>query len=137
MPKPKAAKKTAKTSAASVPVDDEGCLVLRGELFWKWKAADSEVRYVAEALKVKQNELQVLLDKYPDVKAVFEERTSLLQRSVVSQNEMRHVQASLEEYLGMSMKDVSIDDQTGRVFLHSGGGPAPVKPKALKPKKKK
>jgi hypothetical protein len=130
MPKPK--------KTAAPPTDQDGCLILQGELFWKWKAADSEIRYVAEALKVNQTEIEVLLDKYPDVKAVFGTKTSLIQRSLSSQTEMRHVQAELEKYLGMSMKNVSIDDQTGRVFLHHPEGePVPVKPKAAKSVKSK
>lgn len=127
-----------KPVADAAPVDQEGCLVLRGELFWKWKAADSEQRYVVEALKVKQAELDDLLDKYPDVKALLGERSSLIQRSAAVQVEVRNVNTELEKYLGIPMKNVSIDDHTGRVFQHNstGGEPVPVKPKARSKKNK-
>jgi hypothetical protein len=130
--------KATKKAPENAPVDQEGCLILRGELFWKWKAADSEQRYVVEALKVKQAEFDALLDQYPEVKAALGERTALIQRSVAVQVEVRNVNTELEKYLGIPMKNVSIDDQTGRVFQHNstGGEPVPVKPKARSKKNK-
>jgi len=136
----KTVKKTKVTKAATPAqtMDQDGCLVLQGELFWKWKAADSEQRYVSSAIQLKQKEIDAILDKYPDVKALLGDKNSLIQRSIVAQNEMRNVLAGLEEHLGMSMKNVSIDDTTGKVFILSatGGEPAPVKPKARSKKNK-
>ena len=100
-----------------VPVDDDGIAVLRGELFWKWKAADTEVRNADLALKLKQTEIAKMLEQHPEIQKAMDDRTALVNKSVQTQNELRAVYKDLETHLGIEMTNVSIDDQTGRIYV--------------------
>lgn len=116
----------------SPPVDDDGILVLRGEMFFRWKSADSEMRNAELSLKLKQIEVAKLLEQYPDVQRALDERTALVNKSLQTQTDLRTVYKDLEGHLGVEMTHVSIDDQTGRVYVLQDGVMGPMIPSKKK-----
>jgi hypothetical protein len=129
--------------------DDEGCLVLKGELFWKWKAVHESVQRCDAEIKLRTPMIDALLETMPELKKLLGERAMFIQQSMTMRGEYKNVLATLEEHFGFPMTNVSIDDLTGRVHRLEPEAPAPspsVKngvnkktktPKASKPTPKK
>jgi len=101
-----------------ITTDEEGFLVLKGELFFRWKAADNEVLNTELSLKLKQIEVDALLEKYPEVQSALNQRQYIITRSVQAQAERAKVYKDIEAHFGISLKNVSIDDVSGRVHIH-------------------
>ena len=119
--------------------DAEGCLLLRGELFFRWKASDAELSRLDADIKLASHEVDALLREQPVLSKLLNDRAALIQQTVTSRHEQMSVLKMLEEHLGLSMSNVSIDDQTGRVHVHANGaliavkkpGPAPKSPRLV------
>lgn len=107
------AKKTNK-----ITTDEEGFRILQGELFFRWKAADNEVLNTELSLKLKQIEVDALLEKHPEVQNALNQRQYIITRSVQAQADRQKVYKDIEAHLGISLKNVSIDDVSGRVHVH-------------------
>lgn len=105
--------------------DNEGFLVLQGELFWKWRAVAESVQRVDAEYKLKNAEVEAVLTAHPEVARVLGERAGLMQQSVTARQEYMRVQADLEAHFGFPMKNVSIDDVSGRVHRLDAPEPAP------------
>ncbi len=116
------------------PTDEQGFTVLKGELFWKWRTADTENTNADLALKLKTAEIDRMLEKYPEIQKVLNERIALVNNSLIKQQQLRAVLAEVEAHLGISLKAVSIDDQTGRVHVHDQPQPQ-SKPSKARPRK--
>jgi putative salt-induced outer membrane protein YdiY len=101
-----------------ITTDEEGHPILQGELFWRWKAADNEVLNTELSLKLKQAEVDALLEKHPEVQAALNQRQYIITRSVQAQADRMKVYKDIETHLGISLKNVSIDDVSGRVHTH-------------------
>lgn len=129
-----------KTKTPSIPlpqhVDGDGMVCVGGELLWKWRAAEAESRALDATIKVKSHELDTLLNAAPEIKTLLTERQSLIGQSVRAQQEYQGVLKQIEAETGVPMKDASIDDSTGRIYLLGAGGGAPV-PVQTKPRRKK
>jgi len=104
-------------------LDEDGQLILRGELFWKWKALHEAVQRCDAEIKLRNPLIDALLDQQPDLKKLLGERSTYIQQSVTARHEYKTVLAALEAHFGFSMAEVSIDDITGVVHRLS---PAPV-----------
>lgn len=105
------------TPSASYDVDSEGFPVLKGELFWQWKASIEMVQRIDSDLKLKSMEVDLLFEKFPDIKKAINERSSLVQQSVNVRQEYNKVIEKLEKHFGFSMRSASIDDYSGRVHV--------------------
>lgn len=107
--------------------DEEGMIVLRGELFWKWKAIHEAVQRCDAEIKLRTPMIEALLEQQPELKKLIGERTAFVQQSVTMRVEYNAVLAALEKHFGFPMKNVSIDDVTGRVHrLEEGAPPVPL-----------
>ena len=121
-------------------VDDDGCIVLRGALFWEWRALVEQMQRIDSDLKLRSHEVDKALDEHPALRTLLNERAALVHASGTSRIEYQHVLARLEEHFGFPMKNVSIDDQTGRVHTVNGPddtAPTPKKLSKTKPKTRK
>lgn len=122
-------KNAPKTLAARPPVDDDGVLVLQGELFWKWRALDADIRRTKIEADAKQAAIDAEIAKLPELKRLIDERHGLVREHAQHSLEMRSVHAEMEKLLGVEVKNISVDDKTGRVHvLAADGTPSPAKP---------
>jgi hypothetical protein len=103
--------------------NSEEPLVLRGELFWKWKALHTALAHCDAEIKARTPLIDQMLDQYPELKKLIGERTAYVQQRMTAMHEYSAVQAELETHFGFSMKNVSIDDVTGRVHRLENGTP--------------
>lgn len=105
----------------------EDFIYVKGELFWRWKAMETEQRNIDLSLRVVRAEIVALLDKYPEVKEAFGHQANLVQQAVNVQQQYNEVIVEIGDNLNIDMAEVSIDDSTGRVFLHeAGASPKPI-----------
>lgn len=107
-------------------IDSDGAVRLTGELFQRWKAADLSLENTNLKLKLKNKEIDEVLAKHPEVKKLLDERTALIHGMTGPQNELREVHSMIESSLNVQIKDVSIDDNSGRVFVHTPTGSEPL-----------
>ena len=127
-------KRKTKTVAAEY-IDTDGFMAIKGELFWKWRAVDTEKRNIELSLKVLHADIAALLDKYPEVKEALGMQTNLIQQASQAHQHYNDLINQIGLALNTDMQHVSIDDQTGRIFQHQAGDQAPV-PIRLKARKK-
>jgi hypothetical protein len=109
-------------STASSFVDDEGVLCLKGDLFWKWRALDAELRSLQLEVSSTQAKIVVEIDKHPQLKELFSAKAALAGQLSVAQTELTNVQAEIEKLLGVSLKDCAFDDKTGRIYNLAADG---------------
>jgi len=114
-------------------IDSDGFLAIKGELFWKWRAMDTEKRNIDLSLRVLHTEIAALLDKHPDVKEALGHQAGLINQASLMQQQYSALIVEIGEHLQVDMQQVSIDDQTGRVFQHQPGDA----PRAIRSKKRK
>jgi hypothetical protein len=107
----------------SVHTDDEGHLVLRGELFWKWKAIHEAVQRCDAEVRARTPVIDAILEQHPELKKLLGERAAYIQQRMTMNAEYKNVLAQLEAHFGFSMQNVSIDDLTGRVHRHDLASP--------------
>lgn len=118
-------------------LDQDGCLILRGELFWKWRAVSESITRIDSDLRLRSHEVDKALDANPELRKLLNDRASLVQESATARVEYQRILVTLEEHFGFPMKDVSIDDQTGRVHTLEAGVAVPKKIKASSKSKTK
>jgi hypothetical protein len=124
-------KSDTKPDANSSVTDDR--LRLTGELFWKYRAVDSDYVRIQHQLKSTQEEIQMFVDKTPALKEIFSKRAELLNQSSVAQTELKAVLDEIEKTLGIDVKGCSIDEKTGVIHVLQEGVMVPV---GKKPNKK-
>lgn len=104
--------------AKSKKAKDSEELFLKGELFWKWKSADADVHRIDSDLRLKQAQIEAEIEKNPLLKKLMAEKQGLMQALSTSQQTYNSTISEIEKTLKISLKAGTIDDQTGRVFLH-------------------
>lgn len=123
--------------------DSDEELFLKGELFWKWKSADSDVHRIDSDLRLKQSQIEAEIEKNPLLKTLMAEKQGLIQALGTSQQTYNSTIAEIEKTMGISLKTGTIDDQTGRIFLHEPSTPVALavavtpEPPPAKPRKSK
>ena len=127
------AKKRSPRNAPNPPtpsVDAEGFLCLSGDLFWKYRALDSDyARAQLELLQVKAN-IKAEIDRCPALKDLLAREGNLLAKSALALNELQMVNLEIEGCLGISLENCAIDDRTGRVYdLNPDGEKTAKRPK--------
>lgn len=115
-------------TAPSDSTDDEGHLVLKGELFWKWKAMATAVAHCDAEIKARTPLIDKMLDELPELKKLLGERSAYVQQRMTMAAEYKAVLAELEAHFGFSMQNVSIDDLTGRVHRLEEATHTPLPP---------
>lgn len=126
-------RKSSTAPAFTPPTDEEGVLVLQGELLWKWRALDAEMRHAGLAVQEKQREIDDEVAKHETLKTLIGDKHGLVRAHSQAQIEMKALLGEMEKQLGISMERVSIDDKTGRVYVLDDAGQAiPQKPKGKK-----
>lgn len=109
--------------------DEDGYLCLKGDLFWRWRALDAETRTAQMALERATSKIQAEIDKNPALKELLADKAAAAGAVSAAMSELRTVQADIEEKMGLSIKDCSFDDKTGRLYVHAPDGTKePVKP---------
>lgn len=104
--------------------DGEDQLVLRGELFWRWRAVSEAVARCDAEIKARTPLIDQLLDQHPELKKLLGERAAYIQQRQTMSGEYKTVLAELETHFGFPMAGVSIDDMTGRVHRLSTNNPS-------------
>lgn len=127
----------AKALAEQVLVDDEGYYRIPPLLLMEYRAKDSECRHAHLALRVVTQELDQLLTKYPDVQKKMAEKAALAIDATNTTNAIREVHAQLEKTFGVSIQNISIDDESGRIYQLVDGKQAeePMRPAKKKAKR--
>jgi hypothetical protein len=112
-------------------------VTLKGELFWKYRAVDSDYVRIQHQLKAANDEIAVFIEKTPDLKDIFARRAELLNQSSVAQTELQECLQAIEKRIGMSLKNCSIDDKTGVVHTLKDGENIPLMPQKKTDKSKR
>jgi len=120
--------RTATPKHQGILVDNEGVLCLRGEMFWKFKAVDAEHRRAVAELAESTRKLSEAIDKNPEIKALYTARQRLLGEVSTAKNALAETSEALEKQMGVSLRECSIDDETGRVYRILPSGPVPLVP---------
>jgi hypothetical protein len=110
----------AKTKKQEVQIEDS-FLYLKGELLWKYRAVDAEYRNFMLALNMKKQEVQNEFDKHPELAKLIRERDYLLSQASIHAKEVQEVNMQIEKELKVELKNCSIDDKTGRIFVLDNG----------------
>lgn len=117
------------------PVDEDGVLILRGELFWKWRALDADIKRTRTEADAKQATIDAEIAKHDVLKSLIGDKHALVREHSQHVLEMHAVHVEMEKTLGVDIKNVSIDDKSGRVHvLDADGTPTPLKPKTKRSK---
>ncbi len=118
----------------AVTTDEEGFPVLKGELFWKWRALQSDLRRLDADIALHSKAVDAELDKLPELRELLHRRTSAIQQRMTAGAEYKELLVTLEKHLGFPMTNVSIDDVSGRVHRLEEGAPASPAKEAPAPK---
>lgn len=110
--------------------DEEGYLCLKGPIFWKWRALDSELRATSLELESAKTKIQAEIHKNATLVELLGQQSALISKISVDKGELLNVQAEIEKLLGVSLQDCAFDDKTGRLYnLNTNGARGePVKP---------
>ena len=126
----KAPLKTKKTVTVADPnTDSDGFLCLRGEILWKFRAVDAEHRNLLLGVEQKRAAVAEEITKHPDLLRLIGERDALILQANQHSKEVMSIQQEIEASLGIELKDCTIDDKTGRLFILTNGEQVPVLPK--------
>ena len=132
------AKKSGKTTVIKDPiVDEDGILCLKGDLFWKWRALDSELRAATSELTQVKSDISIEIAKHSALAEMISRQAGLIGQVSVAKGELLNVQAEIEKKLSVKLTDCAFDDKTGRLYnlAEDGSRGAPVKPKARRARK--
>lgn len=129
-------KKNGTVPDATKHVDDEGFLCLKGDLFWRWRALDAELRAALAEMESAQQQIQVEIAKQPELSALLQKKAALAGTISTAKTELLTVQGEIENTLGISLKEHAFDDKTGRLYNLTAGSSQgdPVKPRSRKQK---
>lgn len=114
--KPKVKKVIEKVVEDYNPEDD--FKYLTGELFWKYRAIDAEFRNAMLALNIKKSQLAAEFEKNPQIVKLINERDVMAQQVSEQAKEVQAVNSEIEEKLGIKLRNCSIDDKTGRIYIN-------------------
>lgn len=120
---------TRKEAPPPVSGDEEAFYRVKGELFWRWKAAMNEIDKVQLQIAENKRAFETELAKNPEIRRLKEEHTGLIQASSMALAELTETQAKIEQELGIDLKSCAIDDKTGRV--HNMNADGTTTPKAI------
>ena len=104
--------------AKNKKVKDSEELFLKRELFWKWKSADADVHRIDADLRLKQSQIEAEVAKNPLLQQLMAEKQGLMQALSTSQQTYNSTISEIEKAMEISLKTATIDDQTGRIFMH-------------------
>ena len=118
--------------------DADGFLCVTGDRLWKWRALDAELRMsLAELNAVKQG-ITTEVALHPALVELFARQTDLLHAVSTGRAELATMHAEIEAVYGVSLKECSIDDKTGRLHNLTAEGtrgePLPDRGSLDKPK---
>ena len=118
--------------------DADGFLCVTGDRLWKWRALDAELRMsLAELNAVKQG-ITIEVALHPALVELFARQTDLLHAVSTGRAELATMHAEIEAVYGVSLKECSIDDKTGRLHNLTAEGargePLPDRGSLDKPK---
>ena len=108
-------------------VDDEGNLCLAGELFWKYRALDAEYRNAVLAQMNKNLEMVEELKKHPELMKIVAEKDALGESAKRQAIALSELMETIGKVLGTDLAQCSIDDKSGRIFIHENGEMVPLK----------
>ncbi len=126
---PKKAKKNGTISNGEL-TDEEGHYRLTGELFWKYRAVDSDYVRVQAAVLHNKEQINAFIEKTPELRDLFAKKTELMNQSSITVGELMAVQAQIEKLFGVDLKECSIDDKTGVLHVLKDGKEVPMSPPA-------
>ena len=124
-----------KTKATATPtLDDEGFLCLQGELLWKWRALDAELRTANLEIETTQARINAEIEKNPALKELLSQKAALAGQLSSAKTELNTVLMQVETVMGVSLKDCAFDDKSGRLYNlgEDGSRGAPMKPNKKK-----
>jgi len=129
-------KKNGTVPDATKHVDDDGFLCLKGDLFWRWRALDAELRAAIAEMESAQQQIQVEIAKQPELSALLQRKAALAGTISTAKTELLTVQGEIENALGISLKEHAFDDKTGRLYNLTAEGSQgdPMKPKSRRQK---
>ena len=131
-------KKTTKNPSINPDITDEdGILCLKGDLFWKWRALDSELRTATIELEQTKANISIEIAKHQVLAELISKQAGLVGQVSVAKGELLNVQAEIEKKMSVKLADCAFDDKTGRLYnlAEDGTRGAPVKPKARRVRK--
>jgi hypothetical protein len=137
----KKTKKTEKPKQHVTPpeyIDEDGCLCVKGEKLWKWRALDSELRTLTIELERASEKINALIAATPELAKLYGDRAGLAGQVSAARGELTNVQQEIEKAIGVSLKECAFDDKSGRIYNLSPDGERgdPVKsPKKRRPRK--
>lgn len=105
----------------AAPTDEQGFYYLPKELLMEYRALDSECRHVHLCLRMTTQELDALLAKHPEIQTKILEKGNLTMEARNKTEALREVYARIEALYGITMKDIAIDDLSGRMQVVTDG----------------
>ena len=136
---------TKSETAEALLFDDDGCVILRKDLFYEWRCASGEISRINSEAKLCSYEIDKALEAQPALRKLINDKASLAQSLSIARVEHQRVLEKLASYIGVaSMKNISLDEKTGRVHNFDNNEhsprivipPAPLNPKAKTKTKK-
>lgn len=92
---------------------------IQGELLWKYRAVDAELRNVELYRKHVEAEIDVVIAMNGDLK--LQKLWALLKQSkqdhVSKEQALKSVHGEIEQQLNISLRNAAINDETGEVFM--------------------
>jgi hypothetical protein len=102
-------------------INEQGCLQLSGELFYKWKAGQATVERIRAQIQLLQRDIDNFLSKPENVafRSWLIGRDSLMGSLSSASNEYKQVQDEVSTAIQQDLRKCSIDDNTGAIFVFS------------------
>lgn len=102
-------------------INDQGCLQLTGELFYKWKAGQATVERIRAQIQLLQRDIDNFLNKPENVafRSWLFGRDSLMSSLSTAANEYKQIQEEVSAAIQQDLRTCSIDDNTGAIFVFS------------------
>ena len=109
--------------------DEDGVLCLKGDLFWKWRALDSELRAAVAEMEQTKDRIAVEISKHPELAEMISRQAGLAGTVSIAKTSLLQVQEEIETRMGVKLKDCAFDDKTGRLYnlMDDGTRGDPVK----------
>jgi tetrahydromethanopterin S-methyltransferase subunit F len=102
-------------------INEQGCLQLSGELFYKWKAGQATVERIRAQIQLLQRDIDNFLSKTENIafRSWLLGRDSLLSSLSAAANEYKQIQDEVSTAIQQDLRECSIDDNTGSIFVFS------------------
>ena len=96
-------------------VDADGFLCLQGAHLWKWRALDAELRAAAVELVSTEHKILAVVAQHEQLSSLIQQKAGFAAVISHTRTEIQNTQAEIEKDLGISLKNYSFDDKTGRL----------------------